>query len=76
MCIDELEDWRKAQVPNPKPKTQPTDPPDYEYDGEGQLDELEMEEMFDCGMDRHGNCGKAGSEECDFECPYRDIKRN
>ena len=26
---------------------------------------------FDCHMDRHGYCGKAGSEECDFECPYR-----
>jgi len=26
---------------------------------------------FDCGKDRNGNCGKAGSEECDFECPYR-----
>ena len=31
---------------------------------------------FDCGMDRHGNCGKAGSEECDWECPYRNVKRN
>lgn len=31
---------------------------------------------FDCGMDRHGNCGKAGSEECDLECPFRDLKRN
>lgn len=24
------------------------------------------------GKDRHGDCGKAGTEECDFECPYRD----
>lgn len=31
---------------------------------------------FDCGMDRHGNCGQAGSEECDFECPFRNVKRN
>jgi len=26
---------------------------------------------FDCHMGRDGLCGKAGSEECDFECPYR-----
>jgi hypothetical protein len=26
---------------------------------------------FDCHMDRDGSCGKAGSEECDFECPYQ-----
>lgn len=31
---------------------------------------------FDCAMDRHGNCGKAGSEECDWECPFRNVKRN
>ena len=36
------------------------------------------EEYFDCGMMRDGKthrlvgCGKAGSEECDFECPYRN----
>jgi hypothetical protein len=33
--------------------------------------EDDFEEYFDCHMDRHGACGKAGSEECDFECPYR-----
>lgn len=36
----------------------------------------EDDEEFDCGMDRHGNCGKAGSEECDWECPNRNVKRN
>jgi hypothetical protein len=36
----------------------------------------EDEWEFDCGMGRDGLCGKAGSEECDFECPYRDAKRN
>jgi hypothetical protein len=39
-------------------------------------DEPEFEPEFDCHMDKRGNCGKAGSEECDFECPYRDVKRN
>ena len=34
------------------------------------------DDEFDCGMDRNGNCGNAGSEECDFECPYRDAKKN
>jgi hypothetical protein len=41
--------------------------PDYEED---------EEDTFDCGMGRDGLCGKAGSEECDFLCPYRDAKRN
>ena len=31
---------------------------------------------FDCGMNIQGDCGKTGSEECDWECPYRDLKRN
>jgi len=44
----------------------------WDIDDEPESDD----EEFDCGMDRHGNCGKAGSEECDFECPYRDIKGN
>lgn len=36
-------------------------------DGEDDFDE------FDCHMDRNGYCGKAGSEECEFECPYRNL---
>lgn len=38
-------------------------------------DEVEEDEFesFDCAMDRHGACGKAGSEECEFECPYRRL---
>lgn len=35
----------------------------------------EDEEYFDCAMDRPGACGKAGSEECEFECPYRAEER-
>jgi hypothetical protein len=38
-------------------------------------DEEDPYESFDCHMDRQGFCGKAGSEECDFECPYRDLER-
>lgn len=44
-----------------------------EYDdGDDDLDE---EEDFDCHMDNNGFCGKAGSEECEFDCPYRDQLR-
>lgn len=28
-------------------------------------------ENYDCGMLADGACTKAGSEECDWECPYR-----
>ncbi|MCC6650642.1 MAG: hypothetical protein IT348_05795 [Candidatus Eisenbacteria bacterium] len=30
----------------------------------------------DCGMNPQGDCGKAGSEECEFGCPYGRVKRN
>lgn len=45
-------------------------------DGDCDCFEDGPEFEFDCGMDRRGNCGKAGSEECDWECPYRNVKRN
>jgi len=43
---------------------------EYELDD----DEEDEFESFDCAMDREGYCGKAGSEECDFECPYKRLK--
>lgn len=46
----------------------------YPYDEEDFDDEDPFD--FDCAMDARGNCGKAGSEECDWECPYRNVKRN
>jgi hypothetical protein len=55
----------------------PVDPddPDLEFD-DGGADFEDDEEMFDCGMtfDEHGNftgCQLSGTEECDFDCPYR-----
>ena len=36
---------------------------------------LEDDDFFDCHMGRSGVCGKAGSEECEFECPYRADQR-
>jgi hypothetical protein len=41
---------------------------------DGDLD-FDEEDYFDCAMDRTGACGKAGSEECEFECPYRRAQR-
>lgn len=43
---------------------------EQEYDGDDEAGD-------DCGFMRGMNheplgCGKAGSEECDWECPYRD----
>jgi hypothetical protein len=43
------------------------------YDDEDDGDDDGSEFEFDCARDQHGFCGKAGSEECDFECPYRDL---
>lgn len=36
-----------------------------DWDGEDFEDEWE----FDCHMGSDGQCGAAGSEDCDFECP-------
>lgn len=29
-----------------------------------------MSDTYDCGLMPDGQCLKAGSEECDWECPY------
>lgn len=45
------------------------------WEFENGIDDEEDEfAAFDCAMDRHGNCGKAGSEECDWECPYNRVR--
>ena len=46
----------------------------------GQLHDMcECHVGADCGRWRNGSlsrsCSKAGSEECDFECPYRNSLR-
>lgn len=43
---------------------------DFDDEQEG-IDELE-EAMMNCGMTRDGTCLKAGSEECDWECPFSE----
>ena len=42
--------------------------PDFSDEYDDGTEDYEPE--FDCHMDRNGGCGKAGSEECEFECPY------
>lgn len=44
--------------------------PEFYYDDSDEDDEMWEAEM-NCSMDRHGQCGQAGSEYCDFECPFR-----
>lgn len=46
------------------------EPDQDDHDFYGDTEDDDEYESFDCAMDRHGNCGKAGSEECDWECPY------
>lgn len=44
------------------------DPEDNYFDDEDGFDDGD-DEFFDCGMTPGGQCMKAGSEECDWECP-------
>jgi hypothetical protein len=47
-----------------------------EWDDDPEFDDAEDDEFFDCGMTPDGQCMKAGSEECDWECPIMaDIHR-
>lgn len=55
--------------PNPSIDYEPEWEPDesWFYD-----DDHENEPDFDCGWTGEG-CQLAGSEDCDFECPYHDY---
>lgn len=51
-------------------------PYDVHDDGES-FDDMDDDEFFlmDCSMRPDGQCGQAGSEFCDFECPVmRDVR--
>jgi len=50
----------------------------YGYeDSDDDLDDEEFEPPFDCGYNPDtGLCSKAGSEDCDWECPYREALSN
>lgn len=41
------------------------------YDDERDYHEEDDEDYFDCGWVTGMGCTKAGSEECDWECPHR-----
>ena len=43
---------------------------DCEDDDPRDWDEEDGDD-FDCGLAPDGQCSKAGSEECDWECPHR-----
>lgn len=52
-----------------------------DFDEDEEEDDLPTGEFLplegdDCGMNRQGDCGKAGSEECELGCPYGRVKRN
>jgi len=55
---------------------------DFDEDEEPDDDDLNADfavhllEGDDCGMNQQGDCGKAGSDECEFGCPYGRVKRN
>lgn len=48
--------------------------PDYFFDDDGKLDDEDDFTDMMCGLHSDGQCGNAGSEYCDFECPYRDSE--
>ena len=41
----------------------------YEFTEDGALEAL----MGECGEDSQGYCSLAGTEYCEFECPFRDM---
>ena len=43
---------------------------DYDNFDEDFFEDDDDEELFDCGMMADGGCSKAGTEECDWECPH------
>lgn len=52
--------------------------PNYDYDdwlySTYDSDEVPDEEDFDCGwLPDEERCSMAGTEDCDFECPYHDV---
>lgn len=46
-------------------------PEDFDDDLE---DDCLSDWEYDCGLGDDGQCGHAGSEQCDFGCPMRDSE--
>lgn len=47
--------------------------PDFDFDDDYE-DEDDFDPADDCMLGDDGQCGAAGSEWCEFECPYRDSE--
>ena len=61
-------DWDLAEVPYGTQEFEEEGSVDDDFEDD---DEDEFEEAIaNCSMGRNGLCGKAGSEECDWECPF------
>ena len=53
----------------------PADPytdPDFEHDDDGFEDDEDGWAEMMCSQHADGQCSQAGSEYCEFECPFRD----
>jgi hypothetical protein len=47
---------------------------DGEYDGGDPDDDEDLDYWLrECGQQPDGTCLNAGTEECDFECPFRSL---
>ena len=45
-----------------------------DWDDEDMVEDEFEEAMADCGQDGDGFCHLAGTEHCDFVCPFRDAQ--
>ncbi len=60
------------------------DASDYIFDDDNEYDDETCEHgdlpdqcalcSFDCGLMADGQCSMAGTEDCDWECPWRDSE--
>ena len=51
---------------------EPWEPWMDEVDDGGEFEDGDEDDMMSCHLGLDGYCGAAGSEYCDFECPFRD----
>jgi hypothetical protein len=62
--------WRLFDGSGGRERVMSDTPDDYHDHYNDDDDDYDLDdEPFDCHMRPDGQCGAAGSEECDFECP-------
>lgn len=49
-------------------------PDDHYFEDDDEPEEIEDDWEMSCSLGRDGQCGNAGTEWCDFECPLRDSE--